>query len=120
MLERACWIVLGILIHLPPFAAFFSPSLITHLYGVSSGDMNFALLQHRAALFGVIVVACLWAAFDPDVRKLAVALTALSMISFLAIYGIYGQPDTLRAIAIADLIGLPFLAYVGWKAFSVS
>lgn len=118
--ERICWIILGLVIHLPPFAAFFVPSLVTRLYGVAPDDMNFALLQHRAALFGVVVIACIWAAFDPGVRKLAFVLTALSMISFLAVYAIHSQPSALRAIAIGDLIGLPFLAYVGWKAFSVS
>lgn len=120
MFERICWIILGSFIHLPPFAAFFVPSLITRLYGVAPDDVNFALLQHRAALFGVVVIACIWAAFDSDVRKLAFAVTALSMVSFLAIYGIYGAPDTLRTIAVADLIGLPFLVFVGWKAFSTS
>lgn len=97
MLERACWIILGLVVHLPPFAAFFVPSLITRLYGgVAPDDMNFALLQHRAALFGVIVIACLWAAFDPNTRKLAFVVTALSMISFLAIYSISGQLSGLR------------------------
>ncbi|GAA0470249.1 hypothetical protein GCM10009096_08940 [Parasphingorhabdus litoris] len=116
--ERICWLILGLVVHLPPFAAFFIPSLITRLYGVSADDVNFALLQHRAALFGMIVIACTWAAFDADVRKLAFVVTALSMISFLAIYGIYNQPTSLRTIAITDAVGLPFLAYVGWKAFA--
>tara|TARA_R110002110_G_scaffold347516_1_gene557598 strand:- start:77 stop:436 length:360 start_codon:yes stop_codon:yes gene_type:complete len=117
MVERIAWLVLALLIHLPPFAAFFRPSLVTKLYGVAADDPNFALLQHRAALFGVIAIACFWAAFDPDVRKLAVVVTALSMISFLGIFVAYGQPVSLRTIAVADAIALPFLAYVGWKAF---
>lgn len=120
MLERICWIILGSLIHLPPFAAFFAPSLITRLYSVAPDDVNFVLLQHRAALFGVVVIACIWAAFDPDVRKLAFVVTALSMVSFLAIYAIHGQPSALRSIATADLVGVPFLIYVGWKAFFTS
>lgn len=119
MWERISWIILGV-VHLPPFTAVFVPSLITRLYGVAADDMSFALLQHRAALFGIVVVACLWATFDPGARKLAFVLTALSMVSFLTIYGIHGQPSALRTIAIADLIGLPFLAYVGWKAFFTS
>lgn len=116
MLERGFWFILG-LIHLPPFAAFFMPSLITRLYGVAGDDANFAMLQHRAALFGLVVIACAWAAVDPSSRKLAFVITAVSMLSFLTIYAIHGQPISLRAIAIADLIGLPFLAYVGWKVF---
>lgn len=115
-MERGFWCILG-LIHLPPFAAFFMPSLITRLYGVAGDDVNFALLQHRAALFGLVVIACVWAAVDPSSRKLAFILTAVSMISFLVIYAIHGQPISLRTIAIADVIGFPLLAYVGWKAF---
>lgn len=119
MVERICWLVLALVVHLPPFAAFFAPSLITKLYSVTADDPNFALLQHRAALFGVIVIACLWAAFDRDVRKLSFVLTALSMVSFLAIYWGYDQPVSLKTIALVDALGLPILAYVGWKAFSV-
>lgn len=117
MVERICWLVLAGVIHLPPFAAAIFPSLITRLYSVSPTDPHFALLHHRAVLFGVVVVACLWAAFDPDVRKLAFVATALSMIGFLTIYLVYGQPAALQSIAIADLAGLPFLFYAGWKAF---
>ncbi|MEP2988625.1 MAG: hypothetical protein ABJN65_06860 [Parasphingorhabdus sp.] len=118
MLERVCWVVLA-LIHLSPFAAFFAPTMITRLYSVETGDPSFAILHHRAALFGLIVIACLWAVFDPNVRKLAVVLTSLSMFSFLLIYMAYGQPLPLKAIAIVDILGLPFLALVAWKAFSV-
>jgi len=118
MLERISWLILALVIHLPPFAAFFVPSLITRLYSVAPGDLSFALLQHRAALFGVVVVTCIWAAIDPDVRKLAFVVTGLSMMSFLVIYLIYGQPTALKSIALGDVIGLPFLAYVGWKAFT--
>lgn len=118
MFERICWLILGLVIHLPPFIAFFRPSLLTSLYSVSAEDPSFALLHHRAALFGVVMIACVWAAFDPGARRLAFVLTALSMISFLIIYAVYGQPASLKTIALVDGIGLPFLAYVGWKAFS--
>ncbi|MEP2102972.1 MAG: hypothetical protein ABJP02_05515 [Parasphingorhabdus sp.] len=119
MWERICWSILA-LIHLLPSIAFFVPSLITRLYGVAADNVNFALLQHRAALFCVVGIACIWAAVDPGTRKLTFVLTAFSMISFLVIFGIYGQPSALRSIAFVDLIGLPFLAYVGWRAFSAS
>lgn len=117
MLERTCWFLIAA-IHLSPFAAFVAPGMISRLYGVAQDDPNFALLHHRAALFGVVFIACLWAAFDPGVRKLAVIVTALSMLSFIAIFLQYGQPPSLRMIAIVDTVGLPVLAYVGWKAFT--
>ncbi len=117
MLERICWVVLA-LIHLSPFAAFFAPAMISRLYTVAADDPNFAILHHRAALFGVVFVTCIWASFDPNVRKLAVLAVALSMLSFLFIYIVYGQPTALQTIAVIDTIGLPFLAYAGWKAFT--
>ena len=116
MIERICWLVLAIC-HLPPFMAFFKPSLITKLYSIPVDNSAFLLLHHRAALFGLVVVACLWAAFDSNVSRLAVVITALSMLSFLSIYFMNGAPNNLRGIAIADMIGIPFLAYVAWKAF---
>lgn len=118
MLERIGWIVLGVAVHGPPFAALFFPKLISRLYSVEPYDPNFPLLHHRAALFGVIVVVCGWAAFDSDVRQLAFVVTALSMLSFLLIYLANDQPPSLRTIALVDLLGLPFLAFVGWQAFS--
>lgn len=118
MFERISWLVLA-LIHLSPFGAFFAPSLITRLYSIPDTDPSFPLLHHRAALFGVIFIACVWASFSSDIRKLTFVITALSMISFLVIYVANGQPSSLRTIAIADIIGLPFLAYVGWKSLAV-
>ena len=75
-------------------------------------------MHHRAALFLAVFVACIWCAIDPAPRKLGVVVVAVSMLSFLALYFINGSPPTLKQIAIADLIGMPALAYVAWKAFS--
>ncbi|MEP3227350.1 MAG: hypothetical protein ABJO01_15330 [Parasphingorhabdus sp.] len=118
MWERICWAVLA-LIHLPPFAALVRPALIEQLYGIHPDDPNFPLILHRAALFGVVAIACLWAAVDSGPRKLTVVVTALSMISFLVIFFLYGQPEKLQNIAIADAVGIPFLAFVAWKTFAV-
>lgn len=117
MIERLAWGLLA-LVHITPALALFAPSLLTKLYGVKSGDPLFLLMHHRAALFLTVVVACIWCALDPTPRKLGVVIAAISMISFLALYFTNGSPPTLRQIAIADLIGLPALAYVAWRAFS--
>ncbi|MEM1132027.1 MAG: phosphopantetheine adenylyltransferase [Pseudomonadota bacterium] len=116
MVERICWALLA-LIHFAPFAALFSPSMIERLYDIAPDGEAFPLLHHRAALFGCVVIVCGCAALDPAVRQLAVMVTALSMVSFLAIYTMNGMPESLRTIAIADAVGLPFLAYVAWRAF---
>ena len=115
-IEKISWAILA-LIHSLPALALFRPALITRLYGVSPDDTAFVLLHHRAALFAIIVLICLWAACAPPARSLAVCVAAISMISFLLLYLANGSPKALRSIAIADAVGLPFLAYVAWRAF---
>lgn len=117
MIERAAWALLA-LVHVTPALALFAPSLLTRLYGVQSGESLFLLMHHRAALFLAVFVICIWCAIDPTPRKLSVIVVAISMLSFLALYFANGSPPALKQIAIADLIGLPALAYVAWKAFS--
>lgn len=116
MIERICWIALG-LVHAMPALAFFKPALISRLYGVDAGTDNFTLLHHRAALFLVVVVVCVWAAFRPEVRQLASIAVGISMASFVVIWWLSGMPPALRTIAVADLIGLPVLLYAAWQAF---
>ncbi len=116
MIAVVCWAVLG-LVHLLPAIALFRPSLIGALYGVDPGSATFLLLHHRAALFLVVLVVCIWAALRPEVRQLASVAVAISMVSFLWLYAAAGQPPALRQIAIADLVGLPFLAVAAWLAF---
>jgi FtsH-binding integral membrane protein len=116
MIERIAWVVLA-LVHVTPALALFAPSLLTRLYGVQGGDTLFLLMHHRAALFLAVFVACIWCAIDPTPRKMGVVVVTVSMVSFLALYFTNGSPPALKQIAIADLIGLPALAFVAWKAF---
>ena len=117
MIERLAWGLLA-LVHITPALALFAPSLLNRLYGVNSGDPLYLLMHHRAALFLTVVVACIWCALDPTPRRLGVVPVAISMISFLALYFTNGSPPALKQIAVADMIGLPALAYVAWKTFS--
>lgn len=116
MVAVVCWVVLGV-IHLLPAIALVRPSLLATLYGVAPGSLASLLLQHRAGLFLVILVTCAWAVLRPEVRPLASVAVAISMVSFLCLYTAGGQPPGLRVVAIADLIGLPFLAAAAWSAF---
>lgn len=116
MLERIAWGVLAA-IHASPAIALVRPALITSLYGVDRGAAVFPLLHHRAALFGVIVLVCVWAMVDPASRRVAAVAVAVSMVSFLTIFLLGGSPPGLRSIALADSIGLPALGYVAWRAF---
>ena len=117
MLDRVAWLILA-LIHLAPALAFFRPAMLTRLYAVAPQSPTFLLLHHRAALFLVVFILCVWAAFDPGTRRVASVAAAISMISFLWLYWQAGSQPALRTIARADLAGLPFLAIVVWRAFS--
>lgn len=117
MVERLAWVMLA-LIHATPALALFRPGLLTRLYGSVPSDASFLLLQHRAALFLVVVIVALWAMADPAVRRLAAVAVGVSMLSFLWLYAMAGRPPAFRTIAIADLVGLLALMFVGWKAWA--
>jgi hypothetical protein len=117
MLVKCCWAILA-LIHVLPALALFKPDLLTTLYAVQAGSVTHTLLHHRAALFFGVFVACIWAMLKPESRQLAATVVGISMISFLVLYAIAGMPNSLRVIAIADLIGLPFLIFVTFQSFS--
>ncbi len=91
--------------------------MISQLYGVEAESTAFLLLHHRAALFLAICVVCVWAMLRPEARQPATAAVGISMLSFLLLHWLGGSPPALRAMAIADLAGLPFLAFAGWQAF---
>ena len=119
MIERVCWGLLG-LVHLAPALALFRPALIARMYGASPGSSTFLLLHHRAALFLVVLVICVWAMARPEVRQLATVAVAISMLSFLGLWWAAGSPASLRTIAVVDLIGLLPLGYIAWAAFRPS
>jgi hypothetical protein len=117
MIEKIAWLVLAA-IHATPALALFRPAMIGKLYRVPSDNPLFLLLQHRAALFLAIFLLAVWAAFDPASRRVASVGVGVSMISFLILYWSAGSPPALKTIAMADLVGIPFLAFVAWKAFA--
>jgi hypothetical protein len=116
MFIKSCWVILA-LIHAIPAFAFFKPSLLTSLYKVQADSAAYVLLHHRAALFFGVFIACIWALLQPGSRQLATIVVGVSMISFLVLFAISGMTDSLRIIAIADLIGIPFLTIAAWQAF---
>ena len=116
MIQTALWLILAA-IHAMPALALFRPATLTTLYGVGVDNPLFLLMQHRAALFLAVFAACVWAAFLPEGRRLAVVVAAISMVSFLALYWLAGSPVPLKRIAVVDLAGLPVLAAAGWMAF---
>ncbi len=108
----AAWLTL-MLIHLPPAAVFFFPSLTTTLYRISADTTEGILLVHRGALFLCIASAALWAAFDPWARFGCSILVSISLVGFLLVYLRAGTPaGALRTIAVVDAFGLVPLAFV--------
>lgn len=101
-----------------PALAFFRPGMMGQLYRLAPDNPLFLLMHHRAALFLAVFILCVWSAFDDTPRRAAAVVTAISMLSFLALYLINGSPRPLRTIAMVDMIGLPFLAFITWKAFA--
>lgn len=116
MLQLIFWLILAA-IHALPALALFRPASLTTLYGIQPDNPLFLLMQHRAALFFAVFIACIFAAFIPESRRLAVLIVGISMVSFLALYWMAGSPTPFRTIALVDLAGLPFLAGVAWMAF---
>lgn len=107
------------LLHAVPSLALFRPTLLSKLYAIEAGSVPFVLVQHRAALFCCVSVVCIWAAVRPETRSLASVVVGISMFSFLILYGRKGRPRALRAIALADLAGLPLLAFAAGRAFGL-
>ena len=116
MLVKWCWAILA-LIHVAPALALLRPALLTSLYGAQTGTVTYVLLHHRAALFVGVFVTCIWSLLHPESRQLGTVVVGASMLSFPMLYVVYGTPDSLRVIAIADLIGMPFLMIAAWHAF---
>jgi hypothetical protein len=117
ILQTIAWLALAA-IHFMPALAFFRPATLTTMYRLDSGNPLFLLMHHRAGLFVTVFLLCLWAAFDVQPRRAAVLVVGFSMLSFLFLYFTNGSPKPLRTIAKVDLIGLPFLTFVTWKAFA--
>jgi hypothetical protein len=116
MSQLISWLILAA-IHALPALALFRPAALTALYGVAPDNPLFLLMHHRAGLFLAVFAACVFSAFVPEGRRLAAIVTGISMVSFLALYWLGGSPQSLRTIMLADLAGIPVLAYVAWSAF---
>lgn len=114
-----CFAVVGA-IHLMPVAPVFVPETLQRLYGIAPGDTTMlVLMRHRALLLALVGILCLWASWWAPVRPAALLAAAINVVGFLAFYALYGSPaGSLRVIAIADLVALPFLAIAAWATLT--
>ena len=112
-----CWLLLAA-VHASPAAVLFKPDLTQALYGVPSSGPTGLLIVHRGALFLAVFAVALFAAFSPEARKAGTLVVGISLVGFLAVYGMAGAPQgPLRTIAIVDALALLPLAFVVWSAW---
>lgn len=116
-LTRAAWAAL-ILIHVPSAAVLFLPGLVRTLYAVDPQADLGMLMTHRGALFLAVIAACVFALFEPQSRRLASVVIAISVAGFLVVYARAGMPaGASRTIALVDLVALAPLALVSFEAW---
>ncbi len=107
-----CWLALAA-IHIPPTLVAVWPPLIERLYGVNPDGTLGLLLMHRGVLFMAVAGLCILAACRPSYRRVAAAVTATSILSFVGLYGVAGLPEgPIRQIAAVDMAALVPLVVV--------
>jgi hypothetical protein len=98
-------------IHLLPLTGALGPQRLQALYGLAFEDPNLLILmQHRAALFGLLGSFLLYAAFKPTLVPLALLAGFGSVLSFLGFALATPSYNALIArVVAADLIALACL-----------
>ena len=119
-LVPASLIVVGV-IHLIPLSGVLSVGRLNTLYGISITDPDLSILmRHRAVLFGLLGLFCIYAAIKPQLHFIALTAGAISAGSFLYLaYATGGYNEELRRIFVADLVAAAFLA-IGFAGYFIS
>jgi hypothetical protein len=107
----ACLLTVGA-IQLLPAVGMFGANRLSALYGIVVAEPGLELLlRHRAALFGLIGVFCIVAAFVPSLQSAALAAGAVSVLSFLLLaQRIDGLNSQLRRVVAVDIVAAALLA----------
>ena len=117
MATKIAWLALAA-VHGSPATVLFWPSLVQRLYGVSPEGPAGLLLSHRGATFLAVVVAAVWAAFDPPVRRMSTVLVGICVLGYLLVYVRAGMPEgPLRTVAAVDALAVAPLLLVAWSAW---
>ena len=100
-------------IHLIPLSGVFGVGRLNMLYGISISDPDLSILmRHRAVLFGLLGLFCVYAAMKPSLQLIALTAGAVSVGSFLYLaYATGGYNEELRRVFIADVIAAAFLVF---------
>jgi hypothetical protein len=99
------------LINLAPVSGVLSASGLEGAYGVTIENSNLEiLLRHRALLFGIVGCLLVAAVFRSQLRPIAFSAGLFSMLSFVIIAALVGNPnDELKRIIRVDLVGIAAL-----------
>lgn len=105
-------LLLVALIHVLPLVGVMGAAKLTRLYGVDVQDPTLEiLLRHRAVLFGLLAAFLAYAAFRPELHRLALVAGFISVASFLVLARLASayNPE-LSTVVRADWLALILLA----------
>ena len=108
---RIVLFLVGVVNFAPAMIVFF-PDKIAQSYGIQLSDANLDLLmRHRGVLFGLVGGLMIYAAIFKKNEHLAVLLGSLSMLSFIILYFLPGQPHSVGLMKVMriDLVALTAL-----------
>lgn len=114
----AILILVGI-VNLLPAIGVLSPARLASLYGIAApaGDLEI-LLRHRAVLFAIVGGLLIAAAFHAPLRWAAIVAGLVSMLSFVVIAWLVGEPNTaLRRVVLVDIVASAALAIAAGLSF---
>jgi hypothetical protein len=100
------------LIHALPLVGVMGAAKLTQLYGIDVQDPTLELLlRHRAVLFGLLAAFLAYAAFRPELHRLALIAGLISVASFLVLARLASayNPE-LSTVVRADWLALALLA----------
>jgi hypothetical protein len=108
-------LLLVALIHALPSLGVLGEARLSALYGIPVTEPNLEiLLRHRAVLFGMFATFLAYAAFKPEMHRLALTGGLLSVVSFMALTMIVGSPNAaLQTVFKVDIAALVLLLAAG-------
>ena len=107
-------LLLVALIHLLPAIGVLGAARLSAMYGVPVNEPNLQiLLRHRALLFGLLAGFLAYAAFNPELHRLALIGGLLSVGGFMVLTAMVGSPNAaLQTVFKVDIAALALLR--GW------
>ncbi len=108
-------LILVALVHALPVLGVLGAAKVAQLYGIAVDDPNLALLlRHRAVLFGLLAAFLAYAAFRPDLHRLALLAGLVSVVSFLLLSQMVGGYNAALATVVrVDVAALVLLVAGG-------